>query len=349
MNKILKTTALCLCAATLFSSTAFAKDFSVPLRETFEKSGFSVSWDQENQCVTIEKGGFKHCEKVGENIYLDFNKTYVTEDFAKSIIDSCSREENSSKATVIEVGENYILANSEKLGEVKFIIDEKTNFHHEINKMLYTAADIEVGASLKVYYSAAMTRSIPPQTYASEVVILNTAAKVEEDKVLQAFTVSEKGEGYILASNEKMGEVMFKVNEETFFHHEKNRRLYTLEDVEEGMILKIDFADAMTASIPPQVFAYEVVFIDGEEATAIESVTSLGKVTEVAEDFFVIETENGEYRFNCDEKTFFHHVKNKMLYTIKDLEKDMEVEVIHSSAATMSIPPQSYAIEVIIK
>lgn len=260
MNKILKTTALCLCAATLFSSTAFAKDFSVPLRETFEKSGFSVSWDQESRCVTIEKGGFRHRERVGENIRLDFGKTYVTEDFAKNIIDSCIREERSTKATVIEVGEGYILANSEK-----------------------------------------------------------------------------------------MGEVMFKVDDETFFRHEKNRCLYTLEDVEVGSVIKIDFADAMTASIPPQVYAYEIIFTDSEEAAAIESGTSSGKVTEVEEDFFVIETENGEYRFNCDEKTFFHHIMNKKIYKISDLEEDMEVEVIHSIAATMSIPPQSYAYEVVIK
>ncbi|MGM9551017.1 MAG: hypothetical protein ACI3XA_02060 [Clostridia bacterium] len=349
MNKILKTTALCLCAATLFSTTAMAKSYSVPVRDTFEKAGFSISWDQENKCVTLEKGSFKHCEKVGENIFLDYDKTFATEEFAKSIIEQCTREELSSKATVTETGEGYFIANTEKMGEVKFLIDENTFFHHEVNKMLYTAEDITVGSLVKVYYSEAMTRSLPPQTYAKEVVFLNSEANVEEKEALQAFTVTEKGENYILAKNETMGEVMFRVNEETFFHHEKNRRLYTIEDVEIGTTLKIDFSQVMTASIPPQVTAYEVIFTDNEEGIGVESVTSTGKVTEIGEDFFVIETENGGYRFNCDEETFFHHAVNKRLYTLFDIEKDMEVEVMHSNAATMSIPPQSYAIEVIIK
>ena len=66
-------------------------------------------------------------------------------------------------------------------------------------------------------------------------------------------------------------------------------------------------------------------------------------ITEIGENYFVIETENGEYQFNCSEETNIHHIMNRRLYRFEDLTKDMEVEVVHADAATFSLPPQSAA------
>ena len=260
MNYILKSAALTLAALTLLSSSVFAADSLIPLRSTFEEYGFTVTWDQEALSVTVEKDGFTFTEKVGERIKLDYDKTYISDSFLSEIMTSYQKEMLSSVATVIEVGEGYILADSEKLGEAIFKIDANTHIHHEMNRMLYTIKDIAAGDSIKVYYSEAMTASIPPQLYAAEIVVLVT----------------------------------------------------------------------------PQV----------EEAV---SLTKSGKVIETGDDFFVIETENGRYHFNCDESTNIHHIMNRRFYTIKDITTDMELEVTHSDAMTMSLPPQSYAIEVVIK
>ncbi len=357
MKKIVKATAVTLAALTVLSSTAFAA--ALPLRETFEKSGFTVTWNQETKTVTISKDGFSYSEQVGENITLDYDTTYVTEEFVSSVYENYTRESFSTKATVKEVGEGYFLADTEKLGEVVFTVDESTHFHHEVNRMLYTFADVQVGASVKVYFSEAMTASLPPQTYAKEVVFLNTEAKEEtsEGKVAvselsQVFTVTEKGEGYILATNETMGEVMFKVDEATSFRHERNRRLYTLADVEVGSNLQITFSEAMTASLPPQTYATDVVFLDTAEADVecAETLTTSGKITAIGEEYFVIEKEDGSrVRFNVGEETNIHHVMNRRFYTFADLEEGMEVDVNHADAMTYSLPPQAAAIEVIIK
>lgn len=348
MNKILKSTALSLAAITVLSTTAFAKESVLPVRETLEAKGYEVNWVQDTKTVVIRDGGFVVEETVGNTISLNYDTTYAHESFFAQVDEQRKAyEEYSTNATVKEIGEGYFLADTEKLGEVMFKFDDNTHFHHEMNRMLYKANDLTVGSTLKVYFDVAMTASIPPQTYAIEVVFMNTEAKLQVSELSQVFTVIEKGEGFILASNETMGEVVFMVDETTAFRHERNRRLYTIADALAGTNLQITFSEAMTASLPPQTHATDVVFLD--TAAQATELTKTGKVTLVGEDYFVIETENGEYRFNCDENTNFHHVMNRRLYRLESLEKDMEVEVKHQDAATFSLPPQSYAIEVIIK
>lgn len=350
MKKLLKGTAITLAALTVLSTTAFAA--SVPVRETFEKMGFTVTWNQETKTVTIAKDSYSYSEPVGENITLDYDTTYTTEEFVNSVYTGYEKEALSATAIVKEVGEGYFLADTDKMGEVIFTVDENTFYHHEVNRMLYTFADVKEGTKVKVYFSEAMTASLPPQTYAKEVVFLRVEENLAVSELSQVFTVSGKGEDYILASNETMGEVIFKVDENTSFRHERNRRLYTLADVEVGSNLQITFSEAMTASLPPQTYATDVVFLDTAEADAecAETLTTSGTIIAVGEDYFTVEKEDGSrVRFNVGEETNIHHFKNKMLYRFADLEEGMTVDVIHTDAMTYSLPPQAAATEVIIK
>lgn len=349
MNKLIRGAALTIAAITVMTTTALAA--SVPVRETFEQQGFSVTWDQATKTVTLSKDGYSVSEPVGENITLDYDTTYASEEFVNTILSDYTREMLSTKATVKEVGTGYILADTERMGEVMFMVDENTHYHHEMNRMLYTFADLQKGSSIKVYFSEAMTASLPPQVYASEVVFLNTESKLAVSELSQVFTVIEKGEGFILASNEKMGEVVFMVDETTTFRHERNRRLYTIADVEVGAKLQITFSEAMTASLPPQTHATDVVFLDTEiQVDPVESITTSGTITSLGENYFTVEKEDGSsVRFNVGEETHFHHVMNRMLYRFESLEEGMSVEVKHSDAMTYSLPPQVAAIEVIIK
>lgn len=348
MKKITRGAALTLAAMIMTSATAFAEDTLMPVRATLEGKGFEVAWSQEKQTVIIRDGGFVLEEAVGDKITLEYDVTYADESFFEEV-DAMKKayEEYSTKATVKEVGEGYFLADTEKLGEVMFRVDDNTHFHHEMNKMIYKFNDVTVGAEVKVYFGEAMTASLPPQTYAKEVVFLNTA-QIEQQMFVTG-TVKEVGESFILAETEAMGEVMFMVDDTTSIHHEMNRRLYTIADIEEGMTINVNHAEAMTASLPPQVAAYEVIIMNAEEVK-VENVTTSGKVVAIGEDFFTVEKEDGgRVRFNVSEETFFHHVMNRMLYRFESIEEGMEVDVIHSDAMTFSLPPQAGAIEVIIK
>ncbi len=434
MNILKKGAALALCATTFLSTTAFAEEAVLPVRETLEGKGYEVNWVQESKTVVISDGGFVVEEAVGDRISLDYDTTYASESFFTNIDEQRKAyEEYSTNATVKEIGEGFFLADTEKLGEVMFRYDDKTHFHHEMNRMLYKANDLAVGSSLKVYFDQAMTASLPPQvyaievvflnniqaeatrlsasgeikevgtdyilvdtdemgevefkfdentnlhheinrrfyafteleagmlvtiyhdeamtaslppqTYASEIVILNVVAP---EKLTTNATVTEIGEGFILAESEKLGEVKFMVDENTLIRSEKNKMRYMLTDVIVGLEVTVSYAEAMTMSLPPQVYAYEVVLPAVVDAP-IGELTTTGKITEIGEDYFVIESENGDVQFNVSDETFYHHTMNRMLYVFESLEVGMEVEVKHAEAATFSLPPQMSAIEVIIK
>ncbi len=327
-------------SATLLTTTAFA---AVPVRSTFEELGFTVNWDQQTKTVTLTNGDFTFSEVIGENFKLENDTTTTTEEYATSIIDAWKKEALSAVVTITEINKDgSFWAQSEKLGEVVFKTDENTSFHHEMNRMAYRFENLEVGKKVKVYYAEAMTLSLPPQVYATEVVFLN-----EEVNLSMTGTIIETGEGFVLAETEN-GEVMFKFDENTNLHHEMNRMFYAFTDLTKGMKVTIYHSEAMTLSLPPQTYATEIVIMN-EEVQQTASLTKTGKITEIGEDYFVIETENGEYQFNCSEETNIHHIMNRRLYRFEDLTKDMEVEVVHADAATFSLPPQSAAIEVIIK
>lgn len=348
MKMITRGAALTLAAVLLTGAAASAAGTAMPVRATLEEKGFEIGWNQEEQAVVIRDGGFVVEEKVGERITLDYDVTYAEESFFEEV-DAMKKayEEYSTKATVTEIGEGYFMADTEKLGEVMFKADDNTHFHHEMNRRLYRIDDVTVGSKVKVYFSEAMTASLPPQTYAKEVVFLNEAQV--EQKMFAEATVTEVGEGFILAETEAMGEVMFMVGEETNIHHEMNRRFYTIKDIEAGMVLKINHAEAMTASLPPQVAAYEIIIMNLDEVKA-ENVTTSGKIVVIGEGSFTVEKEDGSrVRFNVSEETFYHHVMNRMLYRFESLEEGMMVDVIHADAMTFSLPPQAGAIEVVIK
>lgn len=350
MNIIFKIISLCLTMAILFSLTAFAEDLLIPVRETLEAKGYIVEWSQSRQQVDITNGGFSTYGTVGEELTLDYDTTYAPESFFDRVdAEREAYEAYSDFVTVTDLGDNatYFIGTGEKLGEVMFRYSKSTLFRHEKNKMLYTAADLKVGETVKVYFEETMTASIPPQTNAREVVF--EPAKPVAERFSLSGVVMEKGEGFILAETETMGEVIFMVDDQTNIHHEMNRMRYTMADITPGMYITVYPSEAMTASIPPQTYATEIILHNSlqEENTTI---TTTGKVTSVTEEYFTIEKEDGSaFRFNCDDQTNLHHAMNRRLYRLSDLEEGMEVEVIHADAATFSLPPQSYAIEVIIK
>lgn len=346
MNILKRGAALALAALTLIPTYAFAEEAVLPVRETLESKGYEVSWIQETKTVVIRDGGFVVEESVGDTITIDYDTTYANESFFATIDEQRkSYEEYSTKATVKEIGEGYFLADTEKMGEVMFRYDDKTHFHHEINRMLYKANDLAAGSSLKVYFDQAMTASIPPQVYAIEVVFLNNV-QAEPTRLSASGEIKEVGTDYILVDTDEMGEVEFKFDENTNLHHEINRRFYAFTELEAGMLVTLYHDEAMTASLPPQVYASEIVILN---VVASEKLTTKATVTEIGENYILAESEKiGEVKFMVDENTLICSEKNKMLYVLSDIIVGLDVTVSYADAMTMSLPPQVYAYEVVL-
>lgn len=101
------------------------------------------------QCtaVSIEILSENNKEEQNENVSFDGEVLEITED-----------------GMVVVSSENY------KNG-IALKITENTRITHSVNKRIYKAEDLEVGMKISGEHSAAMTRSIPPQTEAFSIVI----------------------------------------------------------------------------------------------------------------------------------------------------------------------------------
>lgn len=77
------------------------------------------------------------------------------------------------EGTVKEVSEEGVLISAENYGEILLTVSDDTSVHHEINKRAYTVSDLEAGMKVKAVCFGMMTKSIPPQTAAYEIIIVD--------------------------------------------------------------------------------------------------------------------------------------------------------------------------------
>lgn len=83
-----------------------------------------------------------------------------------------------------------------------------------------------------------------------------------------------------------------------------------------------------------------------EEYTMPTYTTSYGEITETAEGYIVVNTADGEVRFNYDDSTYIIDAETVLPLNLDDRTSD-KVIVTRGMATTMSIPPQSFAYAII--
>lgn len=263
----------------------------IPLRSVAEGLGYTVTWHEEDQSITLEKGAQYIRMAIGEDSYsfsrrapqslgtapvlVDDCVTHVPLSFIPEIIggyysvneDGTYKIVNPSIVTVTEVTEDGILVNDSSLGDVLVRIDENTvivNNEGNTEDASLIAKDMTLG----VEYSPAMTASIPAQTTAIKIIIENLPvdmpevdAEVQpEEAVSFSGVITEiDGESVLIGKADEAGSVRLIVTENTEIKHEMNRRAYRLEDLEVGMTISGTHSGAATFSIPPQSEAFSIV------------------------------------------------------------------------------------------
>lgn len=267
----------------------------LPLRSVAEGLGYTVTWNEEDQSVSLTKGAQYIHMRLGEDSYSfsrrapqqlgsapvlkDDTLTYVPLAFISDILNGYFSENedgtykivNPSIVTVTSVNENGTLTVSDSyLGEVIVHLDENTVITGGEKEC--TLADIQPDMVLAVEYSPAMTASIPPQTTAITVRIENLPTEspseeaVEEIKDEVAFSgvITEiNGDKVMVGEVSDPDSICLIVNDDTWIHHAINKRLYRLEDLEIGMKISGTHSMAATFSIPPQSVAFSIQ-IDNE-------------------------------------------------------------------------------------
>lgn len=205
---------------------------------------------------------------VSENLGFDVNYSNNTVALSTSNTDKDTFEIKAESVTkvgqVIEVADKQVTILPE--GQE----DSYTNYVvlNVSDKTLITLADgsqgniesLQVGDQVEVTHSQAMTFSLPPQTATYSIAV------IEQNEVLENVTV-EKAEIVDVSDNaftiKRDGqELIVHVDENTYFHHNLNKRIYTIKDLEVGGFVTVVHSPVMTLSLPAQVYGIEVTVFD---------------------------------------------------------------------------------------
>lgn len=140
--------------------------------------------------------------------------------------------------------------------EIRLNVGDKTIIIDE-NGITLNLYDLEEGMQVDADFSAMMTRSIPPQSNAFRIVLLQEEASVNmtTDRVVSVDTDN----GFLLTGNpyDMNDQMAFNISKETVLLDQEEEPI-TLEEIQPGQLVQVEHATFQTMSIPPQSPAYRV-------------------------------------------------------------------------------------------
>lgn len=143
--------------------------------------------------------------------------------------------------------------------EVRLNVGDETIVVDEMGTAL-TMNELEEGMRIDADFSAAMTRSIPPQSNAYRIVVLLEEASViiTTDRVVSV----DLDHGFLLTGNpyDFYDQIIFTISNETVILDQDNNTI-PLEAIQPGQLVRVEHAIFQTLSIPPQSPSYLVQII----------------------------------------------------------------------------------------
>lgn len=220
-----------------------------------------------------------------------------------------------------------------------------------------TKIDLETlkeGDIVLATYSKAMTRSIPPQSNAIEIVRENSnmddiAAQPNLSLMNLNAIISEitDEEGYksILVddSNDKDSQISLNIDNNTIVMN-ANGEAVNFSDLKAGDRINVVHSLAMTFSLPPQTYAYAVI-VNNEQA-AVPQYIEAGKVA-TENDTTTIESKDGNYIIRVDKDTQIIPFKTKNIVTAQDIVEGTTLFAWYD-IMTASMPAQATANKIMI-
>lgn len=196
------------------------------------------------------------------------------------------RDTLEGEAVVKSVGENRLTVKVNdqevtlKISEETWIIDSQTGLPTSLK-------DVKEGTKLYVYYSAVMTRSLPPQSNAVAIV-----SNIQENKTIpRLITVKEivsQKEGEIRVLND-FGDIIVTIQADSPLSPFKTKQAVSLKDIKEGTQLFVWY-DIVAMSYPGQTTSHKTVIVGQKEVTkAPEKITINGKALDLGKDKILME------------------------------------------------------------
>lgn len=140
--------------------------------------------------------------------------------------------------------------------QVTLIVNKQTEIRNEHGKNI-PAKNLESGMIVNVIFSKNMTRSIPPQAQAFQICVQNTPQAVDTTSgcILE---VNRRGQFIRTISNGKPSSIIrFNISPETRIFDKSGKKI-SFSDLTPGLHVRVEHANFMTASIPPQTSAFTI-------------------------------------------------------------------------------------------
>lgn len=145
---------------------------------------------------------------------------------------------------------------NEREERVRLVVSRETRIVNEEGGRI-PVRDLEEGMRVDATFSEAMTRSIPPQAQAIRIRVKEPVRRTEVT-FGRIWEVNTRDNFILVMRNQNLTDIIrFNVGDETRIEDIFGRRI-RLSRLVPGLRVRVEHADFMTASIPPQSPAFEI-------------------------------------------------------------------------------------------
>jgi hypothetical protein len=139
---------------------------------------------------------------------------------------------------------------------VVLIVNQDTNIRSR-NGQSMTIRDLRIGMIIDATFSSAMTRSMPPQAVAYQIIVVG-AIREFETKIGRVMSIDLNNQFFVTGREEDLSSQMrFVVSNATIIRDARGNQI-PLRNLRIGSKVRVEHATFQTASIPPQTTAYNV-------------------------------------------------------------------------------------------
>lgn len=231
----------------------------VPVRDIAKTLGFTV--DYKNDTVIMNNQTNSNTRETKDNDATETVNDAIT--IEKALIKNINLE--GKQVTILPEGkedkpENYLI----------LTVGENTTIGHYKVKRLFALEDLAEGMSVSVSHSPISTRSLPPQSPAFNITMLEDLKEGTVQNItfkdLTIIEISENKNSIVVSDSKDKNDInaqkIIHLSDETNIHHAKNKRIYKATDLEVGQKVTVTVGPAATLSLPPQMSGIEVIIAE---------------------------------------------------------------------------------------
>ena len=170
-----------------------------------------------------------------------------------AVIENVSRERNT---TLVTISFNNCPRCDDPSDTVRLLVNQDTVILDEQCQNI-RAGELESGMTVDASFSTAMTRSLPPQAQAYYIQIRGNSGQTETTTGRIVDINVRDNSILVLRNQNPTSAIRFNLTNDTEILDRSGRSI-RLSALRPGMRVRVEHADFMTASLPPQTTAYTI-------------------------------------------------------------------------------------------